>query len=65
MKVEIISARDAREIDAGGKTKVFAVYQFTIDDLGPFTHRIPTEEDTVEKLQEAIAKKKAIIQSGD
>ncbi len=62
-KARIISARDSREIDPSGKTKTSALYEYTIGDLGPFVFKVPIEEDSPEKLREAIAAKRAIIEA--
>jgi len=63
MKVKIVSARDRRELAPDGRSRIFAVYEFTLDGLGPFTYQTPAEEDTAEKLKAAINKKIEIIKT--
>jgi len=41
------------------------VYRFTLDDLGPFEHRIPVEQDTTEALREAIKRKEEILRGAE
>jgi len=60
---KIISARDWKEIDPAGKVQTFAIYEYTIGGLGPFVFKTPTDQDTPEKLKEAINAKRTIIET--
>ena len=61
--IRIISARDRKEVDPTGKIEEFAIYEYNIGDLGPFIFKTPKDEDSPDKLKEAIDNKRAILQS--
>ncbi len=61
MKVTIIAAKDIKELDPAGKLKIFVQYEFTLDEFGPFIHKIPIKEDTLESLRAEIDRRQAIL----
>jgi len=62
-QTKIISARDWKEVDPAGKVNTFAIYEYTLGDLGPFIVKTPTAEDSPEKLKAAIDAKRAILEA--
>jgi len=63
MKARIVGARETVELSPAGELVRIAVYNFTLDGLGPFEHRVPVTEDIPEKLKEAIRKKEDLIKA--
>jgi len=57
--------RETTELTPAGTLVRVAVYRYTLDGLGPFEYRVAVEEDTPEKLVEAIEKKEEILSSGE
>ncbi len=63
METKIISARDKKELSKTGQMQVITEYEFTINQFGPFLHKVPQGEDTVESLRKTVLSKKAIIEA--
>lgn len=61
MRKKIVGARETVELDPAGNLVRIAVYDFTLDDLGPFVYQVPKKEDTREGLITAIKAKEEIV----
>jgi len=61
MKRRIIGAKETVELSPTGQLIRIAVYNYTLDDLGPFEYRVPVAMDTPEALKEAIRKKEELL----
>jgi len=61
MKRTITAVSERVEIGPAGVLKRFVVYDFMLDDLGPFTVELPKEENTAENLKKAIAEQEKIL----
>lgn len=55
MKVVLVPGTgETVELTAQGTLRRIRVYKFMLDDLGPFTHQVPVDQDTEEALRAAI-----------
>ena len=61
MKRVVTAARETGRLTAAGNLERIAVYEFTLDGLGPFTYEVPVAEDTREKLEKAMADKEKVL----
>jgi len=61
VKKVITAARETGRLTPAGELERIAVYEFTLDGLGPFTYEVPLAEDTREKLEKAMAEKEKIL----
>jgi len=58
MKVRILpETRETTKLTPDGKLERWSIYSFMLDDKGPFYYEVRSEEDTPEKLKEAIKRK--------
>lgn len=64
MERKIVGADETVRLTPKGELERIAVYRFTLDALGPFTHEVPVKEDTAEKLREAMEQKEKILLEG-
>lgn len=60
MKKKITGADETVEL-VNGKLVRYAVYQYTLDGLGPFSFQVKKDEDTAEKLKKAMEDKEKIL----
>jgi hypothetical protein len=63
MKAKIITGRETVELGPDGRLQRIVVYNYTLDDLGPFEHRARVQDDTVDNLKTAIKARAEILQS--
>jgi len=63
MERKIVGAKETVKLDIQGNLVTYAVYSYTLDDLGPFTHEIPKRDDTPEALKAAIDAKEALLKA--
>lgn len=62
MKVRIDKARETTDFKGNELIRV-SVYEYYLDELGPFIYRVPVTEDTQEALKAAIKAKASTIKS--
>ena len=63
MKKRIVGARETVELSPTGELVRIAVYNYTLDDLGPFEYRVPVALDTPEGLKEHLRNKEALLKA--
>ena len=63
MKKRIVGARETVELSPTGELVRIAVYNYTLDDLGPFEYRVAVTLDTPEALKEHIRKKEELLKA--
>jgi len=63
MKRRIIAARETIRLTPEGEIQPIAVYEYMLDDLGPFIFEIEKEKDTPEALKKAIQEKESLLQA--
>jgi len=55
MEIKLVAGTgETVQLTPQGTLQRIRVYKYMLDDLGPFTHQVPVEEDTQEKLETAI-----------
>lgn len=61
MKKVVTAAHETLKMTPAGEIQRVSVYEYTLDNLGPFTYEVPVAEDTREKLEKAMAEKEKIL----